>query len=161
MPNITGRIVEICAFKIVDGKPLYLLLKRAQSDELYPGIWQIITGVIEEGEHTVAAALRELGEETQLAPSRFWRLPFVNSFFDPVRDVIHLCPYFAAKVDPSAEPVLSGEHEGYEWCSFERAQSLLPWSGQRNGVRIVHDQCVQETEESRLLEIDLLKRKYR
>ncbi|MBI2619895.1 MAG: NUDIX domain-containing protein [Ignavibacteriales bacterium] len=159
MPNITSRIVEICVFKIVDGDPLYLILKRTQTDELYPGIWQIVTGVVEEGEHTVQAALRELEEETGLHPVKFWRLPFVNSFFEPRRDVVHLCPYFAARVVSSAEPVLSSEHQRYEWCSLDRAQTLLPWSGQRNGVRIAHNQCVQETEESRLLEIDYQKRK--
>jgi len=159
MPNIVSRIVEICAFKVLDGKPLYLILKRSPSDELYPGIWQIVTGVIEEGEHTVAAALRELEEETGLQPLKLWRLPFVNSFFDPNQDVIHLSPYFAAKLDASSEPVLSKEHQGYEWCSYERAQVLLPWSGQRNGVRIVDSQFVQETEETRLLEIDKQKRK--
>ncbi|MEX2115695.1 MAG: NUDIX domain-containing protein [Bacteroidota bacterium] len=153
MPKTVSQIVEVCVFRIAGGEHRFLLLKRSADEKIYPGIWQIVTGKIEETEHTVTAALREVREETGFSPHRFWRLPFVNSFYEPVRDLIHLCPYFAAEVSEGVDPVLSPEHQEYQWCTFERAQALLPWSGQRTGVSIVHNHIIPGTEESRLLEI--------
>jgi 8-oxo-dGTP diphosphatase len=153
MPNIESTIVEVCIFKTGGGGPRYLVLRRSAGDRLYPGIWQIVTGSVERGEHAVHAAVRELNEETGLAAKRLWRLPFVNSFYDPVGDRVHLCPHFAAEVEERSEPRLSVEHDAYEWCTLERAQALLPWSGQRTGVGLVHSMILRGTEESRLLEI--------
>ena len=58
-----GRIaqVEVIVFKIVDGVPLYLLLKRQPHRG---GFWQPVTGGVEEGEDLKETALRELNEET-------------------------------------------------------------------------------------------------
>ena len=153
MPNIESSIVEVCVFKVSGDVPLYLVLKRAAGDKLFPGIWQIVTGVIEKGEHAVHAVVREMKEETGLSPQRLWRLPLVNSFYDSGRDVIHLCPHFAAEVASTAMPRLSHEHEAFEWCAFDRAQSLLPWSGQRAGIKAVETQIVTGSHESMLLEI--------
>ncbi len=153
MPKTVSQIVEVCVFRIVKRESRFLLLKRSADEKVYPGIWQIVTGRIEENEHSVAAALREVREETGFSPHRFWRLPFVNSFYEPVKDLIHLCPYFAAEVSGEADPVLSSEHQEYQWCTFEKAQALLPWSGQRKGVGIVHHHIIPGSEESRLLEI--------
>jgi dATP pyrophosphohydrolase len=155
MPNIVSQIVEVTIFKKHSGRPLFLILRRAEDDRLYPGIWQIVTGMIEEGEETVQAALREVREETGLAPRKLWRLPLVNSFFDPAGDRLHLCPNFAVAVDEDAEPVLSKEHRAAEWCSLERALTLLPWTGQRNAVEMVFERFWNETDEARLLEIPI------
>lgn len=153
MPKTASQIVEICVFRIVGGEPRFLLLKRSADERIFPGIWQIVTGNIEKAEHAVAAAVREIREETGFSPIRLWRLPFVNSFYEPVEDVIHFCPHFAAEVSPDGDPVLSPEHQEFRWCTFEQAQSILPWSGQRKGVSIVHHQIIPGTEESGLLEI--------
>jgi len=155
MPNIVSHIVEVTVFKKSSGKPLFLVLKRAENDPLYPGIWQIVTGRIEEGEETTQAVLREVREETGLVPRKLWRLPLVNSFYEPVDDVLQLCPNFAVLVDENAAPALSTEHRASEWCALDRALSLLPWMGQRNAVQTVFDRFWNDTEEARLLEIPI------
>ncbi len=155
MPNIAGEIVEVTVFRRTSGKPLFLILKRAENDRLYPGIWQIVTGMIEAGERATHAALREVREETGLNPQRFWRLPIVNSFYDPAGDTLHLCSNFAVLVEENAEPLLSKEHQTSEWCSLDRALALLPWTGQRNAVQTVFERFFNETEEARLLEIPI------
>jgi dATP pyrophosphohydrolase len=111
--------------------------------------------MIEEGEETIQAVLREVSEETGLVPRKLWRLPLVNSFYDPVDDVLQLCPNFAVLVDENAVPALSTEHLASEWCALARALTLLPWTGQRNAVQTVFDCFWNETEEARLLEIPI------
>lgn len=155
MPDVRSDIVEVCVFRKAGPEVLCLLLKRSDDDALYPGIWQLVTGMIADGEHAVRAALREVREETGLTPARMWRLPAVNTFYEPVHDVVHLCPNFAMEAPANAEPALSSEHSAYEWCHSDRARLLLPWSGQRAAVETVKTRLVAGTEESALLEIPL------
>ncbi|MEP0821551.1 MAG: NUDIX domain-containing protein [Ignavibacterium sp.] len=155
MPSILSDIVEVCVFKNAGPRRRYLALKRSEDDALYPGIWQLVTGMIADDEHAAAAALREVGEETGLTALRLWRLPHVNSFYDHVRDVVHLCPNFAVEVAENSDPRLSSEHSSHEWCSLERAVHLLPWSGQRTSVNIVDARIIAGTDEAALLEIPL------
>lgn len=48
------------------------------------------------------AALRELAEETGLAPSHFYHLDAVESFCIPAEDAVLHCPAFAAEVSSDA-----------------------------------------------------------
>lgn len=153
MPTIVSTTVEICVFKLLRGKPRYLLLKRSPKNSRYPGLWQIVTGSIEPGERAIDAAMRELKEETGLQAERFWTLPRVNAFLDPDRDTIHLSPVFVARAEKDAEPRLSAEHERFVWCSNRQAVGLLPWPGQRESIGEVHRYFISRTEESQLTEI--------
>jgi dATP pyrophosphohydrolase len=153
MSTIISTIVEVCVFRVVRNEPEYLLLKRSDSEKLYPGTWQIVTGMIRDGESALKAALREVREETGLSQKRFWTVPYVTSFYDPLEDAIHLAPMFAAEVDGSREPKLSSEHQSIRWCSCKEAQRILVWPGQRQGVQVVHDYIVGGEEVARLTDI--------
>ncbi|MFN0157856.1 MAG: NUDIX hydrolase [Bacteroidota bacterium] len=142
MALIACRIIEVCVFRFVGNRPEYLLLKRASDEKIYPNLWQIVSGSIDDGEEAYKAALRELKEETNFIPSLFWVVPFVNLFYDHHYDAMNLSPFFAAQVSPDAEPVLSEEHQSYEWLPYDAAQSRLVWPGQRNGLDIVHKYIV-------------------
>jgi 8-oxo-dGTP pyrophosphatase MutT (NUDIX family) len=131
------------------------VLCRSLTDELYPGIWQIVTGTIGETERAVDAALREVMEETRFSPSRFWTVPHVNVFFDRSADAMHLSPMFAMQVEPAAEPWLSDEHSAYEWLTVREAARRLVWPGQRKGVRTVEEFIAGGEEAMRLGEIPL------
>lgn len=155
MPAIECRIVEVCAFKLENGKPRYLLLKRAENEKLYPGIWQIVSGMMEKGEHAVKAALREFHEETGLTPKRFWVVPFVNSFYVAEDDTVHLSVFFAVEVAPDAEPLLSDEHQAFVWHPYEKTRDSIVWPGQWHGVEIVHDFIVSGAEASKLTELNV------
>ncbi len=135
--KIIDDIIEAHVFRIIDGRLNFLLLKRAATEEVYPGLWQPITGRMHEGEKAWEAAIREIKEETGLSPESFWVVPNVNSFYNPVKDTASLIPVFAAKVAEDAEVVLSAEHDDYMWTTLEEALPLLAWPGQRRSADII------------------------
>ncbi|HEV8539347.1 MAG TPA: NUDIX pyrophosphatase [Bacteroidota bacterium] len=143
MSSIVIKFVEVCVFKFENDRPWYLLLRRAASEKVYPNIWQFVSGSLDENERAQDAALRELHEETGLAPKGFWVVPYVNSFYDPADDCINLNPMFAAQVEPGSVLKLSHEHDEYQWCGFDDAVRRLLWHGQREGLRIVHEFIVR------------------
>lgn len=155
MPELVSRIVEVCIFRFNGSAPEYLLLRRALDEELYPNIWQLASGGIEEGETAVAAALREAFEETGLQPQRMWVVPHMNVFYDARHDVVHHDPVFAIQVDGNAEPLLSPEHHMYEWCRRERAHELLVWPGQAQMLDITHAYIVGGRTAAALSELPL------
>jgi len=153
MANITSRVVEVCVFKKVHHKPRYLLVKRADDDTLYPGIWQLVTGMVERDEHAVRAALRELREETQLQPQRVWVVPYVDIFYSAATDSINLCPLFAVEVKETDEPKLSHEHQAYGWCTLAEAKKRLVWHGQKEGLQRADQYIVGGLEGGKLTEV--------
>ena len=139
MAGVISSTIEVCVFKSIAGAPRYLLLRRSKKVHVYPGLWQFVTGTLEAKERAAEAALRELAEETGLAPVSFWVVPHVITFFDPVQDAVCLSPLFAAQVDPAVEPKLSEEHSEYGWFDPEEAGRMLVWPGQRAGLKIVNE----------------------
>jgi len=153
MPSTVSNIIEVCTFKFEKDRPQYLLLRRAPYLKRHPGIWQLVTGSIENDERAVDAALRELREETGLAPSGLWTVPFVDMFFDHSKDLVNVCPVFAAQVEPGDSPRLSKEHTKFEWLSFGEAEARLVWPGQRSGLRVVHEYIVRGEKAASLMRI--------
>jgi dATP pyrophosphohydrolase len=129
------------------------MLQRADNEELYPGIWQIVTGSIRKNESTDKAAVRELEEETGLRLKRFWTVPIMDSYFDIRNDAIQMVPVFAAEVDAVLNVHLSYEHRRFEWLAYAAARERAVWPGQRQAIEIVHEFIVGGKEAARLLEI--------
>ena len=142
MADVSSRVVEVCIFKLVTNEPRYLLLHRSENDLLYPGIWQIVTGMLEGNEHAVTAALREVHEETGLKPQRFWVVPYVDQFYSAANNTMNLSPIFALQVNGADEPRLSTEHQASEWLPYEQAESRLVWPGQKLGLKLLHEYVV-------------------
>ncbi len=137
MTQTAARLVELYPFRFHANHLEFLVLRRSQEDHLYPGIWQIVTGTIEEGEKAFETALRELREETGLSPERFWILPDVSSFYDVEHDTVQMCVVFCCQVSAVTDPVLSIEHDAWRWCSSLQAKPLLAWPSQRTHVDLI------------------------
>jgi len=145
--------IEVCIFRRDAHRALYLLLRRSEGERVYPGIWQYVTGSVNQGEKSVDGALRELREETGLEPIGFWAAPYVNSFYDRNRDEVNLSPLFAAEVSPGDSPRLSAEHCELGWFDYDESSRMLVWPGQREGLRIVNEFIVGGEDAAKLTRI--------
>lgn len=153
MPQVISEIVELSVFYRKSKQTRYLLLRRAKHKKPYPGIWQFITGRVEEGESSIDAALRELREETGLPPKAMWLVPYTLQFYDASNDKIHLSPLFAVEVDSRAEIRLSGEHDKFAWLTYRQAIGRLVWPVQREGLEVIQKFIIGGKEVSHLTRI--------
>ncbi|MHB1685767.1 MAG: NUDIX hydrolase [Ignavibacteriaceae bacterium] len=141
--KIKSNLVEAHIFR-KQGKQLqFLLLKRAEK-EIYPGLWQMVSGKLKKNEKAFSAALRELKEETGLTPEKFWVAPNINSFYNPSDDSVTVIPVFAALVDSKSQVKISREHSEFKWVSVNEAKKKLAWQGQRKSVEIIAEYYLKE-----------------
>jgi len=152
MPEISTNYIELhICHKIPKGYE-FLLLKRAKTNKIYPGIWQMITGTIESHEHTMDTIIRELKEETGLTPIRIFSIPRINSFYLAVLDRICMSPVFLAFVD-SRKVKISSEHTEYRWASYREAAKLIHWPNQVESLGIIKKYLSSKELFSKLTEV--------
>jgi 8-oxo-dGTP pyrophosphatase MutT (NUDIX family) len=99
-----------------------------------PGSWETVHGTIEPGETPVQASLRELREETGLAPERFYNLSRIEGFYQHRTDELAIIPAFAAVVAAGAAPRLSEEHDAFVWLAPEEATRRFAWPRERRAL---------------------------
>ena len=150
--KIKSTLIEAHIFRRAKGEIEFLIMKRA-SNEMYPNIWQMVTGSNEDGEKAFETAIREIKEETSLQPKSLWIVPNVNSFYSASDDSINMVPVFVAEVNSKDNVVLSDEHSEYLWCSKEEANKLFAWSGQRESVEIISEYFSDKKSLLKLIEI--------
>ncbi len=134
--QVISNMIEAHIFREVKNGIEFLLLKRNEN-QIYPGLWQMVTGKMKDGETAYQSALREIKEETSLTPAKFWVVPNVDSFYSHENNYISMMPVFAALVDHNSSVKISDEHCDYKWVNPEEAKKLLVWVGQRNSVDII------------------------
>ena len=105
---------------ILKDENLYLVVKRNENDDLYPGAWEFPGGHLELGESLVEALQRELYEEVG-----FKQLinPIITNFSEEIKndfgEVIHNIEFdFLIEVNKNEiEIKLSEEHSDYKWVN--------------------------------------------
>ena len=152
--NIISNLVEVHIFKETENAIEFLLLKRAE-DQIYPAVWQMVSGKIKEGEKAFETSLRELKEETNLTPLKMWIAPKVNSFYSSQTDSICLIPVFAIQVKKDSKVIISDEHSEYKWVTSDEAKRLLAWDGQRKAVDLIEEYFLNEKSFLKFIEINL------
>lgn len=111
----------------------FLQMRRHPADYM-GGTWQTVAGTIEPGETAAQAALRELKEETALAPVEFYQFDTINSFYVAATNTMFHCPGFCAVVSPDAQVKLNEEHDACRWVNRSVAADHFLWPGERNWV---------------------------
>ncbi len=111
-----------------------LLMARRAEGKYMVGTWQLISGGLEQNETAWQGALREMREETGLAPSEFYRLSTVTTFYRPDNDSLNIAPMFCAIVEGDADVTINTEHTAFKWVDVEEAASRLMWPRRPAGI---------------------------
>ena len=152
--EVKSTIIEAHIFRETAKGIEFLLLKRGEN-EIYPGLWQMVSGKFDKDEKAFETALREIREETGLVPEKFWVAPNVNSFYSPEGNYTSMVPVFAAKVTDNPDVKISDEHSDYRWVSPVEAKKMLAWEGQRRSVDIITEYFTRELSTLNFVEIML------
>jgi len=113
-----------------------LVLRRAPGGR-NAGAWETVHGSVESGERAEAAAVRELREETGLAPLRLYNVSRVEAFYQHRTGEVALIPVFAAFVAADATARVSTEHDRAEWLAPAEAMERLAWPRERRALEDV------------------------
>ncbi len=98
----------------------FLVVKRTENDELYPGAWEFPGGHLEKGETLKDGLKRELYEEIGFCEEFE---PIITNYYDEIKTkndkIIHdLEIDFVINVDKSLiNVILSDEHCDYKWVN--------------------------------------------
>ena len=151
MSPLRPDLVDCWVFRVPDAPPapkdeppgpVEILLIRRAPGRILPGLWQCVSGSVEDGERVALAAVREVTEETGLGPEAmegFYDLDLVNQFHEPSVDGVMLSAVFAARVRNGIEPVLSHEHTAFRWLPLEDAWREVVWPGYRDAIERIRD----------------------
>ena len=105
---------------ILRHKDLFLVVKRNENDDLYPGAWEFPGGHLEKGETLKDGLKRELMEEIGFSEDFN---PIITHYFDEVKEKNNELIYdleidFIINVDKTKVDVkLSEEHSDYKWVT--------------------------------------------
>jgi len=157
MANLKVRVVDCYVYFQKAKEVEFLLLKRNKS-KLYEHLWQGVAGKIEKDEKAWETAVRELKEETGLAPKKMFVADHVSRFYEKHKDRMNLVPVFGIEVD-SKDVTLSDEHIDYKWLDFEEAFDTLIWNGQKQGLKTVYNMLLKNDDRIRWTTIELKKEK--
>ncbi len=150
--QIKSNIIEAHIFRYRDDKMEFLLLKRSPG-EIYPGLWQMVSGRIEQQETAVVAAIREVEEETGLKPIAGWVVPRINSFYSPIDDSINFVPVFVFQVEGDRRVLLSEEHTEFGWFELDETLNKLSWDGQRKAAQLINEYYFRHQETLNFIKI--------
>src|SRR5437868_13237407 len=126
MSGIAVRYIDVYVLRRVSDAWEVLALRRAPGTRC-TGAWEAVHGHLEDGERPVAAALRELREETGFEAERLYNLSRVETFYRHATDEVALIPVFVALVVAGRDPLLGAEHDAFDWRSLPAAGAALAW----------------------------------
>lgn len=111
---------QIVLTGILRDKDLFLIVKRNENDNLYPGAWEFPGGHLEDGETIKEGLKRELLEEIGFTDEFN---PRITYYYDEIKSkngelIYNLEIDFIINVDRSnLEIKLSNEHSEYKWVT--------------------------------------------
>ncbi len=125
-------------YKIVDGSPLYCLLRRSDSE-----YWQFIAGGGEDDETPLEAARREIFEESGVKADNIMQLTsmcyvqidiFRKRYLYNWPKDMYVVPEYAFGFECNDDIVLSHEHTECLWLTYDEARSKCKWDSNRTAL---------------------------
>ena len=101
---------------ILKDNDLYLVVKRNDNDDLFPGAWEFPGGHLEDNENIFEGLKRELKEEIGYD---LVNKPIITNYSDSIKNNIHKIELdFIINVNKDdINVVLSDEHNDYKWVT--------------------------------------------
>lgn len=140
MSPLRPDLVACWLFRVDGAGRLEILLIRRAATGSYPGLWQCVTGRLEDGERIADGAWREVREETGLAAGDidgFFETEIVNWFHERTTDGLWSEAVFAARVRATASVTISDEHDDQRWVTAAEAHELVPWRAYHRAIEQV------------------------
>ena len=112
--------IKIVLTGILRDNNLFLIVKRNENDDLYPGVWEFPGGHLEDSETLKDGLKRELKEEIGFVDEFE---PIITHYYDEIKErngeLIHELEIdFIINVDSSKiNVILSDEHCDYKWVT--------------------------------------------
>lgn len=107
-----------------DGK--YLLLQRAPDKDFGAGVWECVTGRVNQGESFEEALHREVREEVGMKVQIeriVGTIHFYRGSAQPENETLGIV--YGCIVQPTERVHLSAEHSAFRWVTVSEAQALL------------------------------------
>jgi len=143
-------------------KAAYLLLLRSLEKDFAPGVWECVTGRLEQGEGFEDAVHREVNEEIGATIRLDYLLGTTHFYRGKRRPEVELVGIvYGCTMDGGQTIHLSKEHSEYRWVSAESARKLLSpnKSGERWLLRVIErDEIMRQLLPGRLLDKHNLRR---
>lgn len=119
--NMVGALIQ----RPRDGK--YLVLKRSPEKDYAPGIWEFISGRVDQGEDYTTALRREVAEELRVAIRVDFILGTMHFYRgEPVPENEMLGLVYCCTVEQPDAIQTSWEHSATRWVSLSEAQEMFP-----------------------------------
>ncbi|HYK08151.1 MAG TPA: NUDIX hydrolase [Candidatus Eisenbacteria bacterium] len=111
---------------ILNDKKEVLLVKRSETDDFLPRLWELPGGGLDFGENPTTGVQRELQEEVGLDIEVGRPLSVDNYFMEKGEEKIHRVEisFLCTMTKPSQQVVLSHEHSEYTWLSKENLKEI-------------------------------------
>lgn len=104
----------------------YLLLKRSEQKDFAAGMWECVTGRVDQGESFSDAAKREVFEELNVGVELLQILGTTHFYRGPKRPDYELVGVvYLGAIEPNSQLSISAEHSEYRWVSSQEARELL------------------------------------
>lgn len=140
------RCINVAATVLrLDQDPAKVLLRRRTG--VFAGLWCQVTGTIETEETAAQAALREVREETGLAPNGFYSADVCDQFYNADENCIEVVPIFVAVLETDQPVRLNRENSQYRWVTIDEAVGLVSFVGHRSALRHIENDFVERTPE--------------
>ncbi|HSD98439.1 MAG TPA: NUDIX hydrolase [Patescibacteria group bacterium] len=111
---------------ILNDKKEVLLVKRSNTDDFLPGLWELPGGGTDFGEHPIKALERELREEVGLEVIVEKPLHVDDYFMENKDEKIHRVEisFLCTLVNKEQEIILSHEHQAYQWVAEQDVEKF-------------------------------------
>ena len=125
-PPAVGHFLGGVGALLHDEAGRYLLLRRAATKDFAAGVWECVTGRVDQGEGFETAVRREVREELGVAVSLDYLLGtthFYRGTAVPDNELIGVVYLCSLAGEPAIR--LSAEHDEYRWVTAVAAADLL------------------------------------